>query len=266
MRYLSKIFHILLQRGHGDWIHRAQDFYHSGHVHDKLSLYLIMNIYWRENYEKKYIFNATKRLFDIFFASIALVLLFPLFLVIALVIRLEFRGPACFTQIRPGQYGRPFRILKFRTMRFGSSAIGILPLEKLANDPRVTPFGKFLRKHKIDELPQLINILHGDMSFVGPRPLSLEDTITTDERFWDRFIVPPGATGLWQAMIPDSNNAELKLKADALYSNIRSWKLDLRIILKTMPLLLHGVIERPWSQLKSSKEKTSDDETINRAA
>jgi len=109
-----------------------------------------------------------KRLFDLFFSIIGLVVLFPLFLLVALAIKLDSRGPVFFRQERIGRNFKPFRIYKFRTMTVGSYEKG--PAITVAGDSRVTRMGRFLRKTKIDELPQLINVLKGEMSFVGPRP------------------------------------------------------------------------------------------------
>lgn len=109
-----------------------------------------------------------KRVFDVFFAMVGLILLWPLFLAVALLVKLDDRGPVFYRQVRVGRFGREFRIVKFRTMREGSDRAG--PSITAARDPRVTRVGHWLRKAKLDELPQLCNVLRGEMSFVGPRP------------------------------------------------------------------------------------------------
>src|SRR5215510_8564009 len=114
------------------------------------------------------LYPAAKRLFDICLASFGLVILLPCFLLVALLIKLTNRGPVFYCQTRIGQFGRPFQIWKFRTMVVGAEKMGALVTE--TNDPRMTAIGRLLRKTKVDELPQLWNVLKGEMSFVGPRP------------------------------------------------------------------------------------------------
>jgi len=163
--------------------------------------------------ELNYSYSWTKRLFDVVAASLLLVLLAPVFLIIALIIKLESRGPVFYNAKRAGRGFRIFSFHKFRTMevnadkkiealahlnQYNSNSKGPR-FFKLNNDPRVTRFGKFLRNTSLDELPQLFNVLKGDMSLVGNRPLPLYEaaTLTTDE-FVERFTAPAGITGLWQ--------------------------------------------------------------------
>jgi lipopolysaccharide/colanic/teichoic acid biosynthesis glycosyltransferase len=116
----------------------------------------------------KYGYQICKRLFDLVFASIALLILSPLLLVIAILVRLDSPGPVLYGAVRAGRYNVPFRMLKFRSMVVGADSMGGLSVGK--NDPRVTRVGRFLRRYKLDELPQLLNVLKGEMSLVGPRP------------------------------------------------------------------------------------------------
>jgi lipopolysaccharide/colanic/teichoic acid biosynthesis glycosyltransferase len=115
-----------------------------------------------------------KRAFDLFFAALGIVLLAPIFFVIAVLIKLDSRGPVFYRGVRVGQHGRPFRIFKFRTMRLDAELVGSTSTGQ--NDPRVTRAGSWLRPFKLDELPQLLNVLKGDMSIVGPRPEVEEHT------------------------------------------------------------------------------------------
>src|SRR5207248_10371558 len=139
--------------------------------------------------------------------AILLVVLSPMLLVIALAVRLSSRGPVVYRSLRPGIGGEPFPCMKFRTMRSGSEqeqaelesmneASGAL--FKIRDDPRLTPVGRLLRRFSLDELPQLINVLRGEMSLVGPRPLPERDCEMLDEWHRQRYLVLPGITGLWQ--------------------------------------------------------------------
>ena len=141
-------------------------------------------------------------------AALALLLLLPLLVLVAVVVRLDSSGPVLFKQVRVGRYGRRFHILKFRTMRVGADAeLRQLLAEqngemgayvKLDSDPRITRVGAFLRKTSLDELPQLFNVVRGDMALVGPRPQTPAEIATYDVADWRRLLVRPGITGLWQ--------------------------------------------------------------------
>jgi lipopolysaccharide/colanic/teichoic acid biosynthesis glycosyltransferase len=193
-----------------------------------------------------------KRAIDLAGASVGLILLTPVILLIALFIRLEGRGPILFRQPRRGFRGRVFRVIKFRTMctdaeqRLGlleesnESAGGVL--FKLRHDPRVTRLGRFLRRYSLDELPQLINILCGEMSLVGPRPLQLRDSdklLARDpEAYARRLEVMPGLTGPWQVGGRSELNYEKMLELDVDYVENWSLALDLKIIGKTFLVVL----------------------------
>ncbi len=151
--------------------------------------------------------NFAKRILDYLVASITILLLWPLMLVIAVAVKLESRGPVIYRSLRVGKIGAPLACYKFRTMIPGASLLRqrLLhlserrgPFFKMANDPRVTRLGRFLRKYSLDELPQLWNVLKGDMSLVGPRPHPLDDVALYRPEHHSRLEVKPGLTGLWQ--------------------------------------------------------------------
>jgi exopolysaccharide biosynthesis polyprenyl glycosylphosphotransferase len=192
-----------------------------------------------------------KQVIDFFGALILVTLLSWLFIAVALVIRLTSPGPIFFRQLRSGLNGRPFTILKFRTMVSDAeqrkqelAALNEMngPVFKVTNDPRVTPIGRWLRKFSIDELPQLINVLRGEMSLVGPRPLPVDEV----KRFSDmahrrRLSVKPGLTCLWQ--VSGRNNvSDFKdwVRLDLEYIDNWSLWLDLKILWRTIPVVLAG--------------------------
>jgi exopolysaccharide biosynthesis polyprenyl glycosylphosphotransferase len=192
---------------------------------------------------------AIKRAIDLVLSAVAVVALAPLFLLIALLIKLDSRGPVLFRQERVGFNRRHFHALKFRTMVDGAErqqgALEALneaegPVFKIRNDPRVTRVGRWLRRLSLDELPQLFNVLRGDMSLVGPRPLPLRDVDRIDVKAHKRrFSVRPGITCLWQVNGREPRFEEW-IKADMDYIDNWSLGLDLRIILKTIPAVLSG--------------------------
>ncbi len=188
-----------------------------------------------------------KRVMDVSLASLALLLASPLLLMIAAAIKLDTRGPVFFRQERSGQNGVPFRIFKFRSMTADAwqrrELISELnevdgPLFKMAHDPRVTRVGALIRKTSFDELPQLINVVRGEMSLVGPRPLPTEESDRIDGAALARLDVKPGITGLWQVCgRSDLTYADLQ-HLDSVY--VRSWSLawDVRIMLQTPQVVL----------------------------
>jgi lipopolysaccharide/colanic/teichoic acid biosynthesis glycosyltransferase len=195
---------------------------------------------------------AVKRMVDWVGASVGLFLLSPIMLLIALLIRLDSRGPALFRQVRRGYRGRSFQMLKFRTMTVDAEQ-KLVELEdsnesdggvlfKLRHDPRVTRLGYFLRRFSLDELPQLINVLRGEMSLVGPRPLQIRDSdrlLASDpEGHWRRLMVLPGVTGPWQINGRSELNHERMVELDLEY--VEHWSLgrDLWIICKTFVVVL----------------------------
>ncbi len=194
--------------------------------------------------------TEAKRLFDVLAAVALLILCAPLFLLVALVIKLDSSGPVFFIQERMGYNKRRFQLFKFRTMVVDAEKrmqeIEHLnekegPIFKIKNDPRITSVGRFLRKTSIDELPQLINVLLGDMSLVGPRPLSIRDAMGLDAAWQKRrFSVKPGITCLWQ--VSGRSNLSFKewMLLDLEYIDRWSLGLDFRILLRTIPAVITG--------------------------
>jgi exopolysaccharide biosynthesis polyprenyl glycosylphosphotransferase len=193
-----------------------------------------------------------KRIFDFVVASVLVVLFLPILLLTALLIKiLSPDGPIFFIQTRVGYSRRRFQMIKFRTMvpnaESRQHALETLneaqgPVFKLKNDPRITPIGRFLRKTSLDELPQLFNVLKGDMSLVGPRPLPLRDVNRFEESSLKRrFSVKPGITCLWQINGRSNSNFDQWIKYDLEYIDHWSFELDLKILIKTIPVVLRGV-------------------------
>jgi lipopolysaccharide/colanic/teichoic acid biosynthesis glycosyltransferase len=198
--------------------------------------------------------SLIKRAFDLTGALVGLLVLWPVILMVALLIRLDSPGPALFRQWRRGHRGRPFRMLKFRTMvadaerRLGDleasneSAGGVL--FKLRHDPRVTRLGRFLRRTSLDELPQLLNVLRGEMSLVGPRPLQLRDSerlAAVDPRGYARRLqVRPGLTGPWQIEGRSALDYERMVELDCAYVAHRPPGRDLAILARTVLVVLRG--------------------------
>jgi len=194
--------------------------------------------------------RAIKRLFDVLVASFALLLLSPVLIAAAVAIKLTSPGPILFLQERVGLNKRRFKIYKFRTMvpnaerlmaelEKRNEASG--PVFKMKNDPRITPVGKFLRRSSIDELPQLLNVLAGDMSLVGPRPLPVRDYEGFNED-WQRrrFSVKPGITCLWQVNGRSGISFDQWMLLDLQYMDEWSLWLDMKILAKTVPAVLRG--------------------------
>ena len=195
--------------------------------------------------------HVFKRTFDIVASLVAILLLSPLFLLAALIVQLTSSGPSFFIQERVGLNKRRFRLYKFRTMVADAAErqreIEHLnevpgPVFKIRNDPRLTPVGKFLRKTSIDELPQLFNVLKGEMSLVGPRPLPVRDYEGFDQD-WQRrrFSVRPGITCLWQINGRSSIPFEKWMELDMEYIDHWSLRLDFKILAKTIPAVIKGV-------------------------
>ena len=176
---------------------------------------------------------AVKRTIDIGGAVAGLLLLWPLLVVMAVAVRLNSRGPAFFTQQRLGRWGRPFTLYKMRTMVKDAEKKGSgLAIEK--NDARITRVGAFLRKTSLDEVPQLINVLRGEMSFVGPRPLPVSYLERWDERQRLRLVMPQGITGWSQVMMRNDGPWPERLEKDVEYLERWSLVLDTRIFLTTL--------------------------------
>lgn len=191
---------------------------------------------------------AAKRAIDLLGAALLLLLLAPVLLVAAIAVKADSPGPVLFRQRRTGRRGREFRVLKLRTMHVGSEkrraalagrneADG--HLFKIREDPRLTAVGRGLRRYSLDELPQLANVLLGQMSLVGPRPLPAEDSaFTGDAR--RRLLVRPGITGLWQVSGRSNLAWEDALRLDLEYVDNWSIRLDMTLLLRTLPAVLRG--------------------------
>ncbi len=177
-----------------------------------------------------------KRCLDTIFALVLLIALSPFLLFVALCIRIESPGSPLFLQTRVGQHEVPFRIFKFRTMVNNAAKIG--PVLTETNDPRITPLGKFLRHSSIDELPQLLNILKGEMSFIGPRPEVPSLVKEYTERQRGVFKVKPGISGWAQVNGRDELDIPSKLNLDLDYVKAMSFGFDFKIFLLTFPALL----------------------------
>lgn len=175
-----------------------------------------------------------KRCFDFLASAIALLLFAPLLLVLIFLIRRKLGSPVFFTQERPGLYGRPFKMVKFRTMTDARDAVGNL----LPDAERLPPFGRFLRAASLDELPELFNILKGNMSLVGPRPLLMEYLLRYNERQAKRHDVRPGLTGWAQINGRNALSWEEKFELDVWYVENRTFWLDLKIVLLTVKKVL----------------------------
>lgn len=191
-----------------------------------------------------------KRVTDILGALIGLILLSPIFLIVAIAIKLDSKGPIIFGHTRKGLGGKDIKVYKFRTMYENSKEIFDNFTEeqkqefyknfKLDNDPRITKIGDFLRRSSIDELPQLINILNGSMSIVGPRPIVEKEIALYGEYAPKLFSVVPGLTGYWQANGRSDTTYQERIKMDMYYIDNRSLGLDLKIIFKTFSSVIKG--------------------------
>jgi lipopolysaccharide/colanic/teichoic acid biosynthesis glycosyltransferase len=188
-----------------------------------------------------------KRALDVGLASVLLVLTAPIVLLASLLVGLTSPGPAIFRQRRIGYRCRTFEMFKLRTMVLGAEKLedqlaqGGSAFLKIKDDPRTTPLGRILRKFSIDELPQLYNVLRGDMSLVGPRPLLLSDFEKFPRRGqMRRFSVKPGITGLWQVSGRSRCTDEERIRLDLEYVERRSLRLDLEILVRTVPVTLSG--------------------------
>lgn len=182
---------------------------------------------------------CVKRLFDIAVSLLVLIPLLPVWVIIAVLIKATSEGPVFFLQDRPGKEKKIFKVFKFRTMRPGSEKM-VKGVEVMADDDRVTAIGRFLRRSKLDEIPQCLNVLRGEMSLIGPRPERVASLADYDEEISKRLNMLPGMTGLAQV----SGNIYLDLseryKLDVYYVEHFSIWLDIRILLRTVGVVLFG--------------------------
>ena len=197
-----------------------------------------------------------KRTFDILVSILLLIVLLLPMLVIALMIRIGSPGNPLFSQRRAGRHGRPFTILKFRTMRIGADPYAGSPHS--GKDPRLTRLGRFLRETSLDELPQLFNVILGQMSLVGPRPLYERQAEQWDEHQRRRLEVRPGVTGYAQAYGRGQLTIEEKIEMDVHYVDNRGFWFDLRIILRTVANIFRPRGEVYEKQYSSDREYEND--------
>lgn len=198
----------------------------------------------KEINNKKIVYRAIKRVFDIVLSLIGMVLLSPVFLIIAIIIKLDSKGPVFFIHSRIGEKGKPIGIYKFRTMVDNAEDLikSFTPEQKeefersykLEDDPRITKIGNFLRKTSLDELPQILNILKGELAIIGPRPI-VQAELDKYEDNKDKFLsVKPGLTGYWAANGRSDTTYEERMQMELYYVDNMSFKLDVQIFFKTI--------------------------------
>lgn len=199
-----------------------------------------------EREESKLMYNFVKRFIDIFCSGLGIILLSPVFIIVGTIIKLDSKGPVIFSQKRVGKDGKEFKMYKFRSMVVNAEELKKKlmhqnemsgPMFKMKDDPRITKIGKFIRKTSIDELPQLINVLKGEMSLVGPRPSLPKEVAQFETWMMRRLDVKPGLTCYWQ--VSGRNNIDFDdwMKLDIKYVEDRSIKLDIKLIFKTFFVL-----------------------------
>ena len=198
-----------------------------------------------ENNKSK-LYEVIKRLMDIMLSAIGLIILSPILLVVAILIKIDSKGPIFFKQKRVGLYGKEFDMYKFRSMVVNAEELKEKlekqnemsgPMFKIADDPRITKVGKFIRKTSIDELPQLWNVIKGDMSLVGPRPSLPKEVAQFEPWMEERFKVKPGLTCYWQVGGRNNIDFENWMKLDIKYVQERTLAIDIMLIFKTFFVL-----------------------------
>lgn len=198
------------------------------------------------NKENRVVYNASKRLIDILLSLLGLVIVSPIMLIVAILIKLESTGSVIFSQKRVGLNGKEFNMLKFRSMVQNAEELKEKlqkqnemsgPMFKMKEDPRVTKVGRFIRKTSIDELPQLINVLKGEMSLVGPRPSLPKEVAKFEPWMLERLNVKPGLTCYWQVSGRNNIDFEDWMKLDIKYVKDRNLVLDIKLIFKTFFVL-----------------------------
>jgi lipopolysaccharide/colanic/teichoic acid biosynthesis glycosyltransferase len=199
------------------------------------------------------IFQILKRGLDIIISLSALIILCPALFFIVIAIKVNSKGPAIFKQKRAGKNSNSFVFYKFRTMTIDTDPFG--PSPKTGRDPRLTKIGRILREYSLDELPQLFNILKGDMSVVGPRPLYLSQIPEWSKRQKKRLLAKPGLTGLAQISGRGELTREEKLELDVKYVETASLSADMKIILATIAYVFRrkGIYEKRYSQAESTR-------------
>ena len=201
----------------------------------------------KDKIRSRFVYHSMKRLFDIVAATCGIVILSPLMIIIAVLIKAEDHGPVFYKQVRVGKNGKTFKMYKFRSMFVNADKMldklkeqndvdG--PMFKMKDDPRVTKIGHFIRKHSLDELPQFLNVLKGDMSLVGPRPPLPSEVAEYSEYDKQRLFVTPGCTGLWQVTERNEVGFNEMVQLDIQYIKRASFIFDLWIIWKTVEIVI----------------------------
>jgi len=185
------------------------------------------------------VYDATKRVFDLVLSSVMMIVLLPILLLIAAIIKIDSRGPVFFRQVRVGKNGRQFPMYKFRTMKVEECGDAYSP--STSSDPRITRVGKYLRSLSLDELPQLVNVLRGEMSLVGPRPEMPFIVANYEDKHWRRLVVKPGLTGLWQLSADRRYLIHENIHYDLYYVRNRNFFLDFAILLHTFFFAMRGI-------------------------
>ncbi len=217
-----------------------------------------MNIIGKNRYnynmDARMLYEIFKRIIDILISLVSLIILGPLFLLFIVAVRLDSSGPGLFRQQRAGRFGRPFVFYKFRTMSRDAEPFG--PSPKSGQDARLTRLGRFLREYSLDELPQFFNVLRGDMSIVGPRPLYLSQVDEWNEQQKKRLLVKPGLTGLAQISGRAALSLEEKMELDIQYVKTAGFLTDLKIIFKTISHLASrsDIYEKRYSENQYTRE------------
>ena len=201
----------------------------------------------KDKIKSRFVYHCIKRIFDIVAATCGIVLLSPLMIIIAVLIKTEDHGPIFYKQVRVGKNGKTFKMYKFRSMFVNADKMLTKlkehndvegPMFKMKDDPRITKVGHFIRKHSLDELPQFLNVLRGDMSLVGPRPPLPSEVEEYSEYDKQRLFVIPGCTGLWQATERNEVGFNEMVQLDIQYIQRASFIFDLWIIWKTVEIII----------------------------
>ena len=201
----------------------------------------------KDKIRSRFIYHSMKRLFDIVAATCGIVILSPLMIIIAVLIKGEDHGPIFYKQVRVGKNGKTFKMYKFRSMFVNADQMLAKlkekndvdgPMFKMKDDPRITKIGHFIRKHSLDELPQFLNVIKGEMSLVGPRPPLPSEVAEYSEYDKQRLYVMPGCTGLWQATERNEVGFNEMVQLDIQYIQRASFMFDLWIIWKTVEIII----------------------------
>ena len=201
----------------------------------------------KKQIKSRFMYHSIKRIFDFMAAICGVIILSPVMLVIAILIKVEDHGPVFYKQVRVGKNGKTFKMYKFRSMFVNADQMLAKlkeqndvegPMFKMRDDQRVTKIGHFIRKHSLDELPQFLNVIKGDMSLVGPRPPLPSDVAEYSDYDKQRLYVTPGCTGLWQATERNEVGFNEMVQLDIQYIQRASFMFDLWIIWKTVEIII----------------------------